>query len=229
VDKVVETVDKLRADDTFKRASGALGIFAKEPTPGRVKTRLCPPLSATEAADLYRASLEETVAIMASGPWATTIFYDGSPDFFSASFPGIAFRPQSGADLGSRMARALLELLDSHDGAVLIGSDSPDLPLERVHEAFAALQNHDAVIAPAVDGGYVLIGESRHHPELFQDIPWSTTRVLPRTRQRVRDYGIRLCELATWEDLDDIDSLHRLIARSPLSRTAQYLRSLALP
>lgn len=201
-----------------------LGIFAKEPVPGKVKTRLCPPLTPQEAAGLYRECLNETVCRMAAGPWRTTLFFAGNRDYFEKDFPTTPLKPQGGGDLGVRMAKALTYLLDVHDRAVLIGSDSPDLPFDIVASAFAVLADHDAVIAPAADGGYVLIGERRHHPELFRDIPWSTPQVLSTTRERVRRLGIRLQEVEGWDDIDDIPSLHRLIERSPDSMTARFAR-----
>lgn len=201
-----------------------LGVFAKEPVPGKVKTRLCPPLTFEEAAGLYRECLSETVCRMVAGPWRTTLFFDGNRDFFEKGFPTTTLKPQGAGDLGVRMAKALDSLLDAYERAVLIGSDSPDLPFDIVASAFAALADHDAVIAPAADGGYVLVGESRHHPELFRAIPWSTSKVLPLTRSRARSAGIRLAEVEGWEDIDDIPSLHRLIERSPDSKAARFAR-----
>ncbi|WP_305043759.1 TIGR04282 family arsenosugar biosynthesis glycosyltransferase [Geoalkalibacter sp.] len=203
-----------------------LGIFAKQPVPGQVKTRLCPPLSPEEAAALYAVSLEETVARMTAGVWRMVIFYSGSRDYFSRVFPGVPLLAQQGTDLGARLAAALSALLAAGArAAVLIGSDSPDLPLEHVEKAFAALAGHETVLAPAIDGGYVLIGESRHHPDLFADIPWSTAEVLPLTRRRAHAAGIALHELAPWEDLDDLAALRRLLERSPDSLTARYLQT----
>ncbi|MDO3378197.1 TIGR04282 family arsenosugar biosynthesis glycosyltransferase [Geoalkalibacter halelectricus] len=203
-----------------------LGIFAKEPQAGQTKTRLCPPLSPAEAAAFYAVSLEESVARMAAGAWRLVIFYSGKRDYFARAFPGVPLLAQQGAELGARMDHALRVLLDAGArAAVLIGSDSPDLPLEHVQEAFAALAGHEAVLAPALDGGYVLIGESRHHPELFADIPWSTSRVLAATRQRARAAGIDLRELAPWDDLDDWAALESLLARAPASLTARFMQS----
>jgi uncharacterized protein len=225
VDNSVEGVEKSPLLRVFaEKTPYGLGIFAKEPVPGRVKTRLSPPLKAEEAADLYRISLEETVAFASCGPWQTVLFYAGDRKFFSEVFPQIHLHPQRGSDLGESMANALTMLLCVCERAVLIGSDTPDLPLHHLHDAFAALGDHDAVLAPARDGGYVLIGERTHHPELFRDIPWSTPEVLPLTRARAQENAISLAETGLWEDLDDAVSLLRLLERSPLSRTAQFAR-----
>ena len=200
-----------------------LGIFAKEPIAGRVKTRLCPPLSAAEAAGLYRRSLEETVAAMTGAGFELALFFAGGIEYFRRSFPGLRLIPQGEGDLGSRMERALSSLLsDGCDVAALIGSDTPDLPVVLVKEAFAALREADVVVSPARDGGYVLIGERRHVPELFRDIPWSSADVLEATRQRAAEAAVEVREVGGWEDIDDIISLRRLVQRSPASATARY-------
>lgn len=203
----------------------SVGIFAKQPRPGQVKTRLCPPLSHLEAAELYRVSLEETVQRLAAGPFTPVLFYAGELDYFRTTFPGLLLCPQGEGDLGQRMERALLTLLQAGcRSALLVGSDSPDLPLALLESAFTALETVAAVVSPAADGGYVLIGESRHHPELFREIPWSSDLVLGLTRQRAAAAGIPLRELAGWEDVDDLDSLRALLQRSPDSATAGHAR-----
>ena len=222
VDNSVETVhNESAAGSTQGRA---LGIFAKEPRPGAVKTRLCPPLKPQEAAALYRESLAETITAMTAGNWRTTIFYAGDPAYFRRSFPDLPLVPQTGADLGARMDAALSHLLARNRAGVLIGTDSPDLPPHLVEEAFAGLAQADLALGPARDGGYVLIGESRHYPQLFSDMPWSTSEVLPATRRRALESGISTIELPVWEDLDDIAALRHLLHRTPSSRTAAFIR-----
>jgi len=230
VDKAVETVGKSARGQQLREVPEpprrALGIFAKEPVPGRVKTRLCPPLSPEEAAEIYRISLEETVAVASSGRFFPVIFYTGRQAYFRQAFPGLTLIAQVGDDLGERMDRALETLLgQGHAAAVLIGSDSPDLPPAHLEDAFALLDRADCVTVPADDGGYVLIGERRHHPELFRDIPWSTGEVLAATRRRAAALGIDYRELAPWEDVDDLESLKRLLQRSPGSATAAFARA----
>lgn len=213
------------SDDREERR-WALGIFAKEPVPGRVKTRLSPPLTAEEAAALYRVCLEETVAAMAEGPFDLVLFHAGDPGFFRRAFPGLPLHPQDGRDLGQRMANALASLLaDGYRAAALIGSDSPDLPSSLVEEAFAALEKADLVVAPSRDGGYVLVGESHHHPGLFQDIPWSTRQVLAATRKRAAQLAVSHREVRGWEDVDDLPALRRLLERTPACAVARFARS----
>lgn len=200
----------------------ALGIFAKEPVPGQVKTRLCPPLSTAEAAQFYQVSLTETSAAMAAAGFSPVIFYSGRERFFRRHFPGVPLVFQGEGNLGERMDRAFRRLLGDCDAAALIGSDSPDLPPALVSEAFAALEENEFVTAPSRDGGYVLVGERRHHPELFRDIPWSTEGVLAATRLRAAGKAVTYREVAGWDDVDDLASLRRLVKRSPTSTTARF-------
>jgi len=230
VDKPVEIVDKLlprQISSEPKQAVGPLlGIFAKAPISGRVKTRLCPPLTAAEAAELYRVSLAETVTGMSRGRFATLIFYDGPEEFFRTAFPDVQRLPQGPGDLGERMQRALAEMFSRGRGAVaLIGSDSPDLPVAWVEQAFSWLQQTDIVTIPACDGGYALIGLRRQQPALFRNIPWSTADVLTATRRRATELAASYRELSVWEDVDDFAALQRLVQRSPDSATAVFART----
>ncbi|MDX9709080.1 MAG: TIGR04282 family arsenosugar biosynthesis glycosyltransferase [Trichloromonas sp.] len=201
----------------------ALGIFAKTPRPGQVKTRFCPPLTPEEAAHLYQASLFETLERMGQGSFAPTLFHAGAPDWFAAHCPGLPRLPQGEGNLGRRLERGLTHLLEQGaPAAALIGSDSPDLPVEQVEAAFALLETAEVVTIPAIDGGYVLIGARRPYPELFRDMPWSTPELLAATRYRAQTLGLDYRELSPWEDLDDLAALRRLIDRSPHSATARH-------
>lgn len=208
------------------RNRAILGVYAKQPVPGQVKTRLCPPLSHREAAELYRYALQETVDRLQTGcGFDLVVCYAGERNWFAQAFPGVELVPQLGADLGARMATSLAGFLrQGYRQAMLIGSDSPDLPLALVEQAIAELQHAEVVLAPAGDGGYVLIGESVHRQELFEAIPWSTGEVLPETLRRIAQLGIAAVQLPGWEDLDDRQGLVDFLQRSPGSRTAAYLR-----
>ena len=215
----MEKVDKSRPNTIKKRI---LGVFAKQPLPGMVKTRLCPPLTPEQAADLYRVSLQETVTRMRALPnCELVICYSGDENWFAATFPGITLMPQRGSDLGARMAQCLSDRLAAgYDATVLIGSDAPDLPLARIEQAFKALEDAALVYGPALDGGYYLVGEAVHHAQLYQDIAWSTGRVLEQTLARAAQLGVCPVLLESWDDLDDLPALLRLVARTPHSLTA---------
>ena len=222
MEKSVEKVDKCGSGTTKNRI---LGVFAKQPLPGMVKTRLCPPLTQEQAADLYRVCLQETVTRMQSLVGCElAICYSGDKDWFANTFPGVRLVPQCGRDLGERMARSLSDWLAAgYKAALLIGSDAPDLPLERIEQAFSALENADLVHGPALDGGFYLVGETIHHQQLFQEIPWSTAEVLKQTLVKAAQLGLRSVLLEPWDDLDDLPALLRLVARTPQSSTAIHI------
>ncbi len=218
-------VDKSLASGAEERtAGGRVGIFVKQPLPGGVKTRLCPPLTEAEAAAFYAVAQEETVARLAAGPWPVTLAYAGAEAYFRDRFPQLPLLPQGEGDLGDRLQRIAAALLAAGGPVLLVGSDAPDLPLGLVDEAFRALNGVDVVTAPATDGGYVLIGFNRPLPQLFADIPWSTPEVLARTRRRAAEAGLSWRELTPWEDVDDFSSLLALLRRSPASASAAFAR-----
>jgi rSAM/selenodomain-associated transferase 1 len=132
--------------------------------------------------------------------------------------------PQQGSDLGERMYRGFERALSGEGcaSAVLIGSDCPALTSRHIALAFRALQNgHDAVLAPAEDGGYVLLGIARADVRLFEDIMWGTDRVLELTRARLRRLGWRWLELETLWDVDRIADWHRLSTSGLLGSNAR--------
>ncbi|RMF44900.1 MAG: glycosyltransferase, partial [Deltaproteobacteria bacterium] len=191
-------------------------MFAKQPVAGRVKTRLCPPLTFAQAAAFYEVCLQETLARLRTAAWPVVLFFEGDPLWFAERFPALPRLPQGEGDLGARMGRALETLLlAGARSAALVGTDSPDLPLELVEQAMAGLEENDAVTIPADDGGYVLVGWRRPCPQMFADIPWSSERVLDLTRHRVEQAGLRYLEVGRWYDLDDAGALAGLVERSP--------------
>ena len=116
---------------------------------------------------------------------------------------------QQGGDLGARMYAALSNALQRHRSAVLIGSDCPEFDPGYLEAAFAALEQQDAVLGPAVDGGYLLIGLRAAPALLFEDIAWGTPQVLQITRDRLRQLGWRWAELPPRHDIDEPGDLQR--------------------
>jgi uncharacterized protein len=193
-------------------------VFAKAPRPGGVKTRLCPPLSATAAAQLYRCFvldiLDRVRAVNGITP-AVAYAPRRGRRFFAAVRPRMLLIPQAGADLGARMAGVFERLFArGFEAVVLIGADSPTLPPAYLRRAIRAVRRSDVdgVIGPSEDGGYYLIGLRRPCPELFDGIAWSTGRVLAQTLARARRAGRRLRALPTWYDVDTVEDLRRLAA-----------------
>ncbi|MFN2225690.1 MAG: TIGR04282 family arsenosugar biosynthesis glycosyltransferase [Anaerolineae bacterium] len=212
----------------------ALIVVAKEPVPGRTKTRLCPPLTPASAAELYRCLLLDTLALMQrlEGVDHTLAYTPASArDYFARLSPdGFRLVAQEGADLGARLANALGHHFALGYGRVAImNSDGPTLPLACLEEAFAGLEEADVTLGQGHDGGYYLIGMKRLHPGLFQGIDWSTERVIPQTLAACRRLGLAVRVLPEWYDVDvaeDLARLHRELEAAPEAapRTWAFLR-----
>lgn len=187
-------------------------VFAKAPVPGRVKTRLCPPLTAEQAAAVYRALALDTLAQARLVRKAVVaIAYDPGTRGHDAGWlasDDIPVFTQEGPGLGSRLTHAFDHAFRLGASRVLvIGTDCPDLPADCLEEAFAALEHHDAVLGPAHDGGYCLIGLRRPNPAVFLNVPWSTPAVYGRTLERLREEGLSFKELAIRSDVDSWEDL----------------------
>ncbi len=204
-----------------------------------MKTRLIGHLTAAEAAALHAAFLGDLLDRLREGDFELRLAWaldsgDAVPD---GPVAGIR---QQGEDLGERLYRALAEAAreaDSVTSVAAVGSDHPTLPLATVHEAFERLERGArVVIGPAEDGGYYLIAlrpDTVFGPlfeRLFQDIEWSTDRVLSQTLERCRELGLEPELLETATDVDTPDDLRRLAARMAdgdlgCPRTRELLRS----
>lgn len=196
----------------------AVIVMAKAPVPGLAKTRLIPALGAEGAAALAARMLEHAVGeALAAGVGPVTLC--GAPDVSHPAFierardPRVQLQPQGEGDLGARMRRAFDRALATHERAVLIGTDAPALDAAVLRAAAAALDAHDAVFAPAHDGGYALIGLRRAEPRLFEAMPWSTAKVMAVTRERLREAGQHWHELPALRDIDEPADLVHLAGR----------------
>lgn len=191
-----------------------LGIFVKIPAPGQVKTRLVPPLEPDQACELYTAFLKDLFTRLPRlKKLSGTVFYAGAnADDLAGLIPDrYPLRPQTGENLGARMIHAFEEMLTGEaTSAVLIGSDSPDIPLAFVKRAFQKLKNADIVLGPAFDGGYYLIGMKRPIRPVFEGIAWSEPTVMRDTLERVRAANLSLSMLPPWYDVDSLESLRFL-------------------
>jgi rSAM/selenodomain-associated transferase 1 len=228
----VPSLDKLKN-------SRSLIIFAKKPVPGSVKTRLSPPLTGEEAAELYSCMLKDTLATAAGldGVSPVLFFQDeqGAAGYFSALAPEMESFPQEGADLGERMKRAFSNRFERGFREVaIIGSDSPDLPPAYIFEAFSLLADEqtDLVLGPAGDGGYYLMGLKMVRDELFCGIPWSSGEVLAATVRKAEVLGLGVSLLPLWHDIDTAADLERqelLSPSSPAARTRKFIISAFQP
>jgi rSAM/selenodomain-associated transferase 1 len=190
----------------FMRAQRTLGVFAKRPRPGEVKTRLATASSADWAARVAEAFLLDTLARLDGIDARRVLAFapaDAGPDFERLAGGRFRLWAQGEGDLGARMAAFFREQLSAGGPVVLVGADSPTLPPEVVGEAFAALGTHDVVLGPAADGGYYLIGCAREVPQLFDGVAWGGGRVLLDTIARLPAWA-RLAVLPPWYDVDTL-------------------------
>ncbi|NCO43231.1 MAG: hypothetical protein AUJ96_27835 [Armatimonadetes bacterium CG2_30_66_41] len=187
-------------------------VLARPPVPGKVKTRLSEHLGPEQTARLYACFVRDTLGKLVTLVHTHVAVYHtpGSPEevrtLESILPPGVPLRPQRGHTFGARLSDALGDCAQC-SATVLVGTDSPTLPAELVHQAFDALRHRDIVLGPATDGGYYLLGARAAAPNLFRGIRWSTSAVLAQTVERCRELGLRPAALPPWYDVDEPDDL----------------------
>ena len=196
-----------------------LGIFAKRPVPGAVKTRLAAAIGAEAAARFYEVSLRTLLARVRGLDLRRVIAHtedsQADRDWFQ-QFEGYELWPQPPGDLGAKLTAWFEIACATNDRVLVIGSDSPSLPLEYITEAIAALDHNDCVIGPAEDGGYYLLGLSRPVPQLFERIGWSGPLVLAQTLTRALSQQLVVALLPPWTDVDEVADL--TVLKEQLSR-----------
>lgn len=193
-------------------------VFAKAPQAGQAKTRLIPALGPSGAAALARQLLAHALR-QAAGADTQAVELCVSPAPQDPAWQGMAFEPavaltaQGEGDLGERMARAMTRVIEQHQCPVmLMGTDCPGLTSAHLGEAARQLTRHDAVLLPAKDGGYVLIGLKAPCPGLFTDMPWSGPAVAGETLRRMASLGLRVWQGPTLQDIDEAADLAHLPA-----------------
>ena len=217
-------------------------VFAKNPVPNQVKTRLIPTLSPEQAAALYTAFLTD---------WCETLAKLSDVDLVIAYTPiearldlqaligdDVIYIPQIGTDLGERLTSATRWATEQGYAKILfVGSDSPTLPVSYISQAITLLDSRDTVIGPSTDGGYYLIGFSAAAltttvPHVFGEITWSTSKVFQQTVERIHSVKATLGLLPLWYDIDtaeDLGFLHAHIAATRIAGdTIQAVRTESL-
>jgi rSAM/selenodomain-associated transferase 1 len=190
--------------------------MAKYPTPGAVKTRLMPALTADQAARVQREFLLHVVGRLS--PRRVITCYD--PPESEAEMRGLLdanleVMPQSAGDLGARLAAATIAARRVSDRLIFLGVDSPDVPIKFIDRVADLLSQHDLVIAPADDGGYwsVALTSRVAAEKLFDGIEWSTGREFAQTLERAQHLGYNVAVADQWADVDRPEDLVRLIER----------------
>ncbi len=206
-------------------------LFAKEPVPGRVKTRLSPPLTREQAADCYRAFLRDTLEriVEAAGVEVRVAVAERPAPFVEGLCAGLGLelREQGPGDLGQRMKRAMEAHATDRRGVILLASDVPDLPLELLESAAAVLKTGRVVVGPGNDGGYYLIGASTGPPPVFDlEVAWGGPDVLGETLARLERAGLAVELLPEWADVDDYQGLCRLAGRISGKRVPRHSAAL---
>ena len=187
----------------------AVVYFAKAPIAGLVKTRLVPPLTAEEAAALYRAFLKQVVVAV---PGARTLVYGWPEQKFDvlreALPPEVELRPQQGRDLFERMIACMEELFaEGHSPVLVRNTDSPDLQCARVEEGLAKSGDGVVVLGPDTGGGYYLVSLSAPCPDLFRGISEGGASVFAHTVCRAEALGMEVELLREERDVDTFDDL----------------------
>lgn len=189
--------------------------MAKEPCPGKSKTRLCPPLTHQQAALLYEALLRDTIALVAGMKWVDLVIALSPPEsvpYFQKISPiGTLLLPIEGVDIGDCLVQAIGRLLDrGYHKVIALNADGPSLPARYLRLAAESLNTHEAVFGEGHDGGYYLVGLKRLHRGLFQDITWSTPQVLAQTLAQASKMDLRVSLVPRWYDIDTIEDLKQL-------------------
>ena len=187
----------------------ALVIFVRNPISGQVKTRLARDIGDDRALEIYLHLLQHTLEITRGLSFRKFIYYaDEVSDYDLWSVPGYTKRKQNGNDLGERMHNSFKELFDQgFTRIIIIGSDCLQLKTETLEEAVALLESNAAVIGPASDGGYYLLGLTKFYPDLFINKPWSTDKVFAKTINDFINQGISYALLEELSDIDDVTDL----------------------
>ena len=189
-------------------------VVAKQPAPGRTKTRLCPPLTPDQAAYLYDCFLRDTLDTMRKVPGVKCVIGflpEDAHGYFNQLAPDMGLVCQRGDSLGERLDHLLTDALSGgSQRAVVMDSDSPTLPATHIAQAFEQLAEADVVLGPTRDGGYYLIGLKQPQPHLLRQVQMSTPHVLSDTLALAEATGLTVALLPAWYDVDTIADLYHL-------------------
>jgi rSAM/selenodomain-associated transferase 1 len=193
-----------------------LGVLAKHWTPGKVKTRLAAAIGQQQAAAVHRDMLVATLARFAGLADRRVLAFtpaDRRDEFAQLADSAWSLESQIDGDLGQRIEHCFSRAFEKgFDSVVLVGADTPTVPVEFVAGAFRMLERRPVVFGPSSDGGYYLVGAAGRVPPIFTEIPWGTAEVWTATKRRMEQAGIKWGELPVWWDVDDERDFRRLLA-----------------
>lgn len=209
-------------------------FFVKNPKQGKVKSRLAMAVGDEVARDLYKNFVRDILSTLDKGRFPLYCCFhpeDALSDITKIIGGNHQYLAQRGEDLGERMAHCFYQAFSrGFNRVALIGSDSPDLPADIIDKAFSSLEKVDAVIGPAFDGGYYLIGFTKvsFTPEVFSGIAWGTETVLQKTLGILKNHKRTVHHLPSWGDIDTLEDLKQFFERNKATsicpRTMAYLK-----
>lgn len=205
------------------RLQCSLLVFARVPRAGYVKTRLAVGIGDEAALAAYTLLAERVIgAVRQSAMYSVTVAYtpqsgvEAMREWLGAA---VELAPQTSGDLGARMASAIRNAIRSGaERVVVIGTDCPDITAAVIEDAFERLATADVVLGPASDGGYWLVGMSRTHPGLFENVPWSSPDTLCTTLEHAKMLGLSVALLGERSDIDTADDWRSWLERSARER-----------
>lgn len=192
----------------------AIIVFEKNPKLGKVKTRLAETIGAEKALEIYRYLLGLTHSVVDLTPYHKIIYFsEFIPD--GTSKGNYSFGLQKKGDLGNKMSYSFLESFEKgFEKIIIIGTDCPEISPELLHQAFDILDEKDAVIGPASDGGYYLLGMKSYHPELFKNMIWSTSSVYNETTEKFKESDLSYGVLEVLNDIDTEDDWNAYLEKN---------------
>jgi len=209
----------MKARRSMPEASSVI-LFVRAPERGKVKSRLAAAIGERMALEIYKGFVLDIMETLKRGHYPFRIFFSPrNAEDRVTNWLGrdCMYSPQRGSDIGKKMENAFVQSFsEGSERVVLIGSDIPDLPNSIIHRAFSSLDKSDAVLGPASDGGYYLIGfkKTSFFPDVFHGIPWSTPSVYRETTEVFRRSNYRVHILRQWNDVDTLDDLRALFSRN---------------
>lgn len=183
-------------------AENALGVFARLPEKGKVKTRLASTMGDEKALAVYTSLLSHTLLTVAQIHAPVTLFYEGGLPALKDRNPAFEYCPQVSGTLTEKLSHAFEVLLAKAGKAVIIGSDCPEISSRILEESFSILNDYDIVLGPATDGGFYLLGCKHIAPQLFDQIEWSSSKVLAQILRNMDDSALSYNLLETLSDID---------------------------
>jgi rSAM/selenodomain-associated transferase 1 len=203
-----------------KKENNGILLFVKYPEIGKVKSRLSASISKKKVAKIYSFFVEDILERLKETPYETIICYhpeESINKFKKWLGPDYSYMPQKGNNLGERLKKGFEKgFQQGFTKLIALGSDSPDLYISIIDEAFENLDEFDTIIGPCEDGGYYLIGFSKQSffPEVFDKIPWSSENVFERSIKALSKANQKVFILPLWNDIDTIDDLFNLYKKN---------------